>query len=63
MQINNVARVQEHNQVHRRKHDTGTSRYIIIVVYYSGPFQCATFFTRRPISTGGLFRRWRPISP
>ena len=22
------------------------------ILYYSGPSQCATFFTRRPISTG-----------
>ena len=58
MQINNVDKVQLHNQVHGRKHDTGTSRYIIIhvVVYYSGPFQCATFLDTRPFS---LFR-WRP---
>ena len=36
-------------------------RQIKIYYYssYSGPFQCATFFTRRPISTCGLFR-WRP---
>ena len=45
-----------HNQVHRRKHDTGTSRYIIIVVYYSGPFQYATFLDTRPFSLGDPYR-------
>ena len=48
--------VQLHNQVHRRKHDTGTSRYIIIVVYYSGPFQYATFLDTQVFSLGDPYR-------